>query len=172
MTRFRNCGAFTAFALVFPIAVDAASVTVGGQIHARVDIHCSVDPGLDFSTAATDARIAQCRVSSNTPTFEVRLVTGLRNGYPDGDAFKPESLELMPLGGRPGEGLQLPASPELLQGWRDGEWVWEAGPQTSASVDFLFELRGSWAGRAREWSPENRPHPRGRPWVQVITASL
>lgn len=172
MTRFRNRGALSAFALAFPIAVDAASVTVGGRIPARMDVQCSVDPGLDFSAATADARIALCRVTSTMPTFEVRLVTGLRNGIPNGEAFQPESLELRSLGGTRGDGLPLPASAELLQGWRDGEWVWQAGPQTTASIDFLFELRGSWPGRAREPGWEGRAHPPGRPWVQVITASL
>jgi hypothetical protein len=170
MTRFHSRGAQWALALLIPIAANSASVTVGGSIPLRIDVQCSVEPGLNFDQTERDARIATCRVSSTSPDFDVRLVTELL-GHPDQSRadFIPDALEIRPIGGLMGQGLAIPPSQDLLKGWRNGEWVWEAGPQETSSIDFLFELRGSWKGLGRE---PQRVKQNPTPWQQVLTAAL
>lgn len=121
----------------------ANSVIAGGYVPERrnftvTDIRGKGAPGLDGSEA-----VAVIEIDNNLPDFQMTLHFHPLNG--DGGTI--ETVRLESLEGKLGRGLDDPSGEPLTAGAEPGQFIWNPGPQKTATLGF----------RVRVWVTYKRP---------------
>jgi hypothetical protein len=106
---------------------------------------------LNFAQAGNGEQVALFIVNSNAATgFSVTFRFANGGAFTSGSNQIPmTSLVLDEVSGTLGEGLEAPVDLDVLHNLSGNEYVWEpAGVPTTETVNYIVELRASWADPA------------------------
>jgi hypothetical protein len=114
-------------------------------------IQCQGVTGLNFGAAGNNVQIALFIINSNTTTaFDLtfQFANGCKFKYRSGE-IPMTALVLNKVSGTLGIGLTEPDHLDVLDNLPGGQYLWDPGAaQTTPTVNYIVELRGSWANPA------------------------